>query len=69
MSPTKTAPFKLHEAVALLVEKDGFAAGTEGAVVDAYPEADRYTVELFDDDGDTLDLVDVLVDEIRKLAA
>jgi hypothetical protein len=58
--------YRPHEPVTLAVEKDGFGPGTPGAVVDAYPEAGRYTVELFDDEGETLDLVDVLAREIRK---
>lgn len=52
--------FSLHEPVVLVGEKDGVGRGTRGTVVDAYPENDRYTVELFDDAGDTLDLVDCL---------
>jgi hypothetical protein len=58
--------FSLHDTVLLAVEKDGHPQGTAGAVVDAYPEAERYTVELFDDEGETLELVDVLAGEIRR---
>jgi hypothetical protein len=58
--------FALHEPVVLVVEKNGFTRGARGTVVDAYPERDRYTVELFDDAGDTLDLVDCLSRELRR---
>ena len=56
---------RLHDSITLAVAKDGFAAGTHGVIVDAYPEADSFTVELVDEDGETLDLVDVLAREVR----
>jgi hypothetical protein len=61
--------FTLHEPVALAVEKDGFSLGTRGTVVDAYPDAGRYTVELFDDGGETMDLLDCLSRELRRRSA
>ncbi len=44
--PTRSrTTFGLHDTVLLAVEKDGHPQGTPGAVVDAYPENERYTVE------------------------
>lgn len=59
---------KLHDSITLAVEKDGFAAGTRGVIVDAYPESDAYTVELVDDNGETLDLLNVLSREVQLRA-
>ena len=64
--PATAVDLRLHDSVTLTVEKDGHARGTRGVIVDAYPQADRYTVELVDEDGDTLDLVDVLSREVRR---
>jgi hypothetical protein len=44
-----TGDFRLYEPV--------MCDGLRGTVVDAYPERDSYTVELFDDDGETVDVV------------
>jgi hypothetical protein len=41
--------FRLHEPVT--------CDRMRGTVVDAYPESDSYTVELFDDGGETVDVV------------
>lgn len=72
VSPGEGVPVKqrsqlaLHEPVVLVVEKDGYPAGTHGTVVEAYPQAGRYIVEIFDDAGNTLDLVDCLKRELRR---
>ncbi len=41
--------FQLHDPVEI--------NGRMGTVVDAYPGADSYTVEIFDEDGDTVDVI------------
>jgi 3-deoxy-D-arabino-heptulosonate 7-phosphate (DAHP) synthase len=65
MAVAEATHLKLHDSITLAVEKAGYAAGTRGVVVDAYPDAERFTVELVDGNGDTLDLVDVLAREVR----
>jgi hypothetical protein len=51
--------FEPHEPV--------ICAGRKGTIVDAYPDADRYTVELFDEDGDTVDIVDCTSRQLERL--
>ena len=42
---------------------DTLRAGTKGAIVETYPQTDQvYIVELFAEDGSTLDVVDVRAD-------
>jgi hypothetical protein len=57
---TTQAPvrFELHEPVV--------CAGRKGTIVDAYPDADKYTVELFDEDGDTVDIVDCTSRQLER---
>jgi hypothetical protein len=57
---TTQAPvrFELHEPVV--------CAGRKGTIVDAYPGADRYTVELFDEHGDTVDIVDCTGRQLKR---
>jgi hypothetical protein len=56
-----TQTFRLHEPV--------LCNGTKGTIVDAYPEADRYTVELFDADGGTVDVVDCTSRQLERRSA
>ena len=46
-------------------EVGGHPVGTVGTVVMAYPEADGYTVELGDGEGNTVDLVDTRGEDLR----
>lgn len=49
---------------------DTIRAGTVGAIVDTYPHVDDvYIVELFDRDGDTIDVVDVRADQMAVTLA
>jgi hypothetical protein len=41
-----------------LAEGRSIAAGMRGVVVSAEPELDSYTVEIVDDDGETVDLIE-----------
>jgi hypothetical protein len=57
--PVKTtASLALHEPVMLAAACAGFLKGTNGTVVEVYPGEKYYAVELFDENGDTLDVVD-----------
>ncbi len=46
-------------------EVDGFPAGTEGAIVQSFPEQHAYGVELFEAPGRTIGLVDATADELE----
>jgi hypothetical protein len=61
----RATDFKLHEGVRLRREVDGFPAGTEGAIVQVFPEQHAYGVELFDAPGRTIGLVDATVDDLE----
>jgi hypothetical protein len=55
---TKSGSFTLHETVRLAASCADFAPGTKGTIVEVYPGGESYAVELFDDEGETLDVVD-----------
>jgi len=44
---------------------DGFPAGTEGAIVQIFPEQNAYGVELFEAPGRTIGLVDASADDLE----
>jgi Domain of unknown function (DUF4926) len=66
VSPTRRGTFELHDGVRLGREVDGFPAGTEGAIVQVFPEQNAYGVELFDAAGPTIGLVDATGDELER---
>jgi hypothetical protein len=51
-------PLELHDGVRLRREVGGFPAGTEGAIIQVFPEQHAYGVELFESHGRTIGLVD-----------
>lgn len=57
--------FELHDGVRLRREVDGFRAGTEGAIVQVFPEQRAYGVELFEAPGRTIGLVDATADDLE----
>lgn len=61
----KATDLKLHDGVRLRRAIDGFPAGTEGAIVQVFPEHDAYGVELFEAPGRTIGLVDVAHDDLE----
>lgn len=61
----RATDFKLHDGVRLRREVDGFPAGTEGAIVQVFPEQNAYGVELFKAPGDTIGLVDANADDLE----
>jgi hypothetical protein len=61
----RATAFKLHDGVRLRREVDGFPAGTEGAIVQIFPEQDAYGVELFEAPGRTIGLVDATADDLE----
>lgn len=61
----RATELKLHDGVRLRREVDGFPAGTEGAIVQVFPEQDAYGVELFEAPGRTIGLVDATPDDLE----
>ncbi len=57
--------FKPHDRVRLRRAVDGFPAGTEGAIVQIFPEQNAYGVELFEAPGRTIGLVDASADDLE----
>jgi hypothetical protein len=53
-----------HQAVRLTREIDGFPAGTRGAIVDLHGVL-GYTVELFDEQLETIGLVSARPDDVE----
>lgn len=49
--------FKEYDKVKTLVEKDGYQPSTIGIIVSFYPDSDFCEVELWDNDGDPIDVV------------
>ena len=58
--------FKLHDGVRLRRAIDGFPAGTEGAIVQVFPDHNAYGVELFEAPGRTIGLVDATPDDLER---
>ena len=56
--------FKEYERVRTLVKKDGYPPSTIGVIVSFYPNSDYCEVEIWDADGDP---VDVVTYEIKEL--
>jgi hypothetical protein len=46
-------------------EVGGFPAGTEGAIVQVFPDEHAYGVELFEGPGRTIGLVDATADDLE----
>ncbi len=61
----RATSLKLHDGVRLRREVDGFPAGTEGAIVQVFPEQQAYGVELFEAPGRTIGLVDATADDLE----
>ena len=49
--------FKEYDKVKTLVKKDVYPEGTIGIIVSFYPDSDYCEVELWDTDGDPVDVV------------
>jgi hypothetical protein len=62
----KATEFQLHDGVRLRRAVDGFPAGTEGAIVQVFPEQNAFGVELFSATGETLGLVDAKADDLES---
>jgi len=62
----RATTFKLHDGVRLRRSVDGFPAGTEGAIVQVFPEQNAYGVELFEAPGRTIGLVDASADDLER---
>ena len=63
--------FALYDIVALLEDdpESGVKAGTEGTVVDIQDGGKAYTVEFFDENGDTIEealFKDYLPEQLKK---
>ncbi len=58
--------FKEHDCVRTLVEKDGYPAFSQGVIVSFYGDSGFCEVEIFDDDGDTVDVVTYNLSELEK---
>jgi len=52
-------PVSVRVAAQGMAEGRSIAAGSKGVVVSADPEIDSYTIEILDDAGETIDLVEV----------
>lgn len=61
----RATDLKLHDGVRLRREVQGFPAGTEGAIVQVFPEQRGYGVELFEAPGRTIGLVDASADDLE----
>ena len=61
----RATDFKLHDCVRLRREVDGFPAGTEGAIVQVFPEQHAHGVELFEAPGRTMGVVDATADDLE----
>jgi hypothetical protein len=61
----RATDLKLHDGVRLRREVDGFPAGTEGAIVQVFPEERAYGVELFEAPGRTIGLIDATADDLE----
>jgi hypothetical protein len=57
---------ELHYGVRLRREVGGFPVGTEGAIVQLFPERHAYCVELFGAPGRTIGLVDATADDLQR---
>jgi hypothetical protein len=60
-------PVFVRVAAEGLAEGQRVAAGSKGVVVSADPELDSYTVEILDDAGETVDLVEVRRADLEPL--
>lgn len=58
--------FKEHDCVRTLVEKDGYPAFSHGVIVSFYGDSGFCEVELFDDGGDTVDVITYNLSELEK---
>jgi hypothetical protein len=61
----RATELKLHDGVRLRRQIDGFPAGTEGAIVQVFPEQHAYGVELFEAPGRTIGVVDASADDLE----
>jgi hypothetical protein len=59
-----SAALELHDGVRAR-EVGGFPAGTEGAIVQVFPDQHAYGVELFEAPGRTIGLVDATADDLE----
>lgn len=58
--------FKKHDCVRTLVKKDGYPSFSRSVIVSFYGGSGFCEVELFDNDGDTLDVVTYNISELEK---
>lgn len=49
--------FKEYDKVKTLIEKDGYPIATVGIIVSFYHDSDYCVVEIWDNDGDPVDVV------------
>jgi hypothetical protein len=64
----QTTNVHLHDRVELVRPVEGFAAGTSGIIIDAYPAHDVYTLEVVDENGFLLTLLPCSAADLRITA-